>query len=277
MRIRSLRCALALWSALAGCEVESSADLDLEAGRALLARGEVDAARGHFERAVATAPGAFEPAWGRALADIVSGDAELAWQALQALRTARTTTPAQAALVAAFMGSLGARYEVERPAEATRWAARLASLDPQGGAGDRWVGRLVERAGTGSAHAESLRSELAAALRVPLGQKATRDARRWSERLDPAAPATRPRSALEVSADVEPDGPRESLRRAGARAAIEAEGGSLEPHRLAAAEDAVLVERYEVSRDIVTGRVSIDGELLERALNAAVPTSTPGR
>jgi hypothetical protein len=129
-------------------------------------------------------------------------------------------------------------------------------------------------AGTGSAHAESLRVELAAALRGPLGQKAARDARRWALRLDPATPPARARSVLEVSADVEPDGPRESLRRAAARAAVEAAGGALEPNRLAAAEDAVLVERYAVTRDIVTGRVSVDGEVLERALKSALPPSS---
>lgn len=277
MENRSRARAVALTLALAACEAESSADLDLEAGRAHLARGEVDAARERLERAVAAAPGEFEPAWSRALVDVASGEVEAAWHALEALRVARSTTAAQAALVGVYMQTLGARYEVERPAEATRWAARLAALEPAGGAGDRWVRLLVDRASTGSAHVESLRDELATALRGPLGQKAARDARRWSDRLEPAAPAARPRSALEVSADVDPDGPRESLRRAGARAALEAEGVPPEPHRLAAAEDAVLVERYGVKSDVVTGRVSIDGELLARALRAASPTSTPGR
>jgi len=279
MEIRSRACAIAvvLTLVLAACEAESSADIDLEVGRAHLARGEVDAARERLERAMAAAPGEFAPAWNRALVDVVSGDAEAAWQALDALRLARSTSSAQAALVGVYMRTLSARYEVERPAEATRWAARHAALDPAGGAGDRWVGLLVERAGTGSAHVESLRDEFATALRGPLGQKATRDARRWADRLDPAAPPARPRGALEVSADVDPDGPRESLRRAGARAAIEAEGVTPDAHRVAAAEDAVLVERYGVSRDVVTGRVSIDGEVLQRALKAAAPTSTPER
>ena len=276
MQFRSRACAL-LAFALAACEAESSADLDLEAGRTHLAKGEIDAARGRLERAMAAAPGEFDPAWNRALVDVVSGDVEAAWQALDALRVGRSTSPAQAALVGVYMLTLAARFELERPAESTRWAARQASLDPAGGAGDRWVALLVERAGTGSAHAESLRVELAAALRGPLGQKAARDARRWARRLDPATPPMRARSALEVSADVEPDGPRESLRRAAARAAVEAAGGVLEPNRLTAAEDAVLVERYAVTRDIVTGRVSIDGEVLERALKAALPTSTPGK
>ncbi|MFZ4739067.1 MAG: hypothetical protein ACOYM9_24140 [Bradymonadia bacterium] len=256
---RGLLLATALVSG--ACEAETSVELDLENGRALLARGEAGPALAHFERARAAAPERFEPGWNRALALLVAGQVEAGWAALEALRVDRRFAGAQAEAVRSFMLDTARDLAEAHPADAQVWDLRRAELDPDSGLADRVATAVVAQArlAPDPAVATTL-----AALRVrPLGQKALRDLDALARSTAaPGSASPSPRERFDVRAALGPDGPRASLR----RAAVEVVLGptALSAGDRARAEDAVLVERFTVDQGRVSGQVTFDRETWNR-------------
>jgi hypothetical protein len=251
------------------CEAETSVDLDLETGRALLARGEAEPALAHFDRARAAAPELFEPAWNRALALLVAGQAEAGWSALEALRVDRRNSGAHAAMVRGFMLDTARDLAEARPAEAQVWNLRRAELDPDSAVADQVATALVAQARL--APDPAVTRTLAAVRAHPLGQKALRDldalARSTAGRTGGSSPT---RERFDVRAALGPDGPRASLR----RAAVEVVLGQnvLSPGDRARAEDAVLVERFTVAQGRVSGQITFDRTMWDRR----TPEPKPG-